>query len=104
LSVKSARPLEIKVAPYTSSGVSEIVVKNGAVAINPIDWFKQSAGNLMFSWIKYLFIVGSDLAGEVVEVGRVSRASRLATVSWAMLSAWPQRATSHPKAHFRNTP
>jgi NADPH:quinone reductase-like Zn-dependent oxidoreductase len=69
LSAKLARPLEITVAPYTSPGISEIVVKNRAVAINPLDWFKQSAGNLMFSWIKYPLIMGSDLAGEVVEVG-----------------------------------
>jgi NADPH:quinone reductase-like Zn-dependent oxidoreductase len=70
LSAKSAKPLEVKSAPYTPPGENEIVVKNGAVAINPLDWFKQAAGNMMFSWIKYPFVMGSDLAGEVVEVGK----------------------------------
>jgi NADPH:quinone reductase-like Zn-dependent oxidoreductase len=63
-------PLEVKIATYTPPGENEIVVKNGAVAINPLDWFKQDAGDMMFSWIKYPFIIGSDLAGEVVDVGK----------------------------------
>ena len=62
-------PFEIKSAPYTSARENEIVVKNGAVAINPIDWIKQDTGNLLFSWIKYPFVLGWDVAGEVVEVG-----------------------------------
>jgi NADPH:quinone reductase-like Zn-dependent oxidoreductase len=70
LTAKSARPLEVKPAPYTPPGENKIVVKNGAVAVNLVDWFKQMAGNIMFSWIKYPFILGSDLAGEVVEVGK----------------------------------
>lgn len=69
LPAKSAR-LEVKHAPYTPPGEDEMVVKNGAVAINPLEWLKQVAGDLMFSWIKYPFIMGSDLAGEVVEVGK----------------------------------
>ena len=70
LTAKTARPLEVKPAPYTPPGENQIVVKNGAVAINPVDWFKQIFGDVMFSWIKYPFILGSDVAGEVVEVGK----------------------------------
>lgn len=70
LSAKSARPLEIKSAPYTPPGPNEIVVKNHAIAINPLEWIKQIAGNYIFSWIKYPFIMGSDLAGEVFVVGK----------------------------------
>jgi NADPH:quinone reductase-like Zn-dependent oxidoreductase len=33
---KNKRPLEVKAAPYTAPGPKEIVVKNGAVAINPV--------------------------------------------------------------------
>jgi NADPH:quinone reductase-like Zn-dependent oxidoreductase len=40
------------------------------LAINPVDWFKQAAGDLMFTWIKYPFVLGSDFAGEVADVGR----------------------------------
>jgi NADPH:quinone reductase-like Zn-dependent oxidoreductase len=64
-----ANPLEVKPAPYTAPRENEIVVKNGAVAINPIDRMKQEMASLIFSWIKYPFILGSDLAGEVVEIG-----------------------------------
>jgi len=68
--------IEVRPAPYRSPGKNEIVVKNGAVAVNPVDWFKQLTGDLMFSWIKYPCILGSDVAGEVVEVGdTVSRFS-----------------------------
>ena len=45
------------------------MVKNAAVAINPLDWAKQDLGALLFSWIKYPFVLGSDVAGEVLEVG-----------------------------------
>lgn len=61
--------LEIKSAPYTAPRENEIVVKNSAVAINPLDWLTQSMGGVMIPWIKYPFILGSDVAGEVVEVG-----------------------------------
>ena len=63
-------PLEVKPAPYTAPRDGEIVVKNHAVAVNPIDWILQVVGSLIFPWIKYPFVLGSDLAGEVIEVGK----------------------------------
>jgi len=62
LGAKHAK-LEVKPAPYTPPREDEIVIKNHAVAINPVDWIKQ------VRWITYPFVLGSDLAGEVVEVG-----------------------------------
>lgn len=62
-------PLEVKSASYSHPRKGEIVIKNHAVAINPIDWIIQVAGNIVSSWIHYPFILGSDLAGEVVEIG-----------------------------------
>ncbi len=62
--------LEVKPAPYTQPHEGEIVVKNYAMAVNPLDWVIQIAGNFAFSWLKYPFILGADLAGEVVEVGK----------------------------------
>ena len=62
-------PLQIKPAPYTPPREDEIIVKNHAVAINPIDWLLQMIGYFIFPWIKTPFVLGSDLAGEVVEVG-----------------------------------
>ncbi|OCL03635.1 oxidoreductase [Glonium stellatum] len=69
LTSPTSKSLEVKSAPYTSPGRNELVIKNGAVAINPADWLKQDLGNMMFGWIKYPFINGTDVAGEVVEVG-----------------------------------
>ena len=60
---------EIKPAPYTGPRENEIIVKNHAVAINPVDWLLPLICDFAFPWIKYPFILGSDVAGEVVEVG-----------------------------------
>jgi len=68
LGAKQAK-LEIKPAPYTPPRENEIVIRNHAVAINPIDWILQDVGSFIFPWIKYPFILGSDCAGEVAEVG-----------------------------------
>jgi NADPH:quinone reductase-like Zn-dependent oxidoreductase len=66
--------LEVGPAPYTAPGDDQIVVRNYAVAINPLDWIIQVAGNVAYRWLKYPTVLGSDVAGEVVEVGKaVSR-------------------------------
>ncbi|KAJ5864572.1 Polyketide synthase enoylreductase [Penicillium soppii] len=61
--------LEVNDAPLVAPTAHQIVIKNGAVAINPVEWCKQLMGNLMFSWIKYPFILGNDCAGEIVQIG-----------------------------------
>jgi NADPH:quinone reductase-like Zn-dependent oxidoreductase len=66
---KKARPFKVGDAPYTPPGPGQVVVKNTAVAINPFDWVLQFIGPAIASYIKYPFIVGTDIAGEVVEVG-----------------------------------
>ncbi|GAB3605544.1 hypothetical protein GCM10027413_09530 [Conyzicola nivalis] len=68
LGPKHAR-LAVGPAPYTRPGPDEIVVRNHAVAINPLDWILQEVGNIIYPWIRYPFVVGSDVAGQVVEVG-----------------------------------
>lgn len=71
---QKAATLKVGTAPYTPASGDMVVVKNAAVAINPIDWLIQSRGDIMFTYLKYPFILGSDIAGEVVEVGKdVSR-------------------------------
>ncbi|MFY9927072.1 MAG: zinc-binding alcohol dehydrogenase family protein [Streptosporangiaceae bacterium] len=62
--------LEVGPAPYTVPGDDQIVVRNYAVAINPLEWIIQVAGNLTYRWLNYPTVLGSDVAGEVVEVGR----------------------------------
>ncbi|KAI3393809.1 hypothetical protein diail_3585 [Diaporthe ilicicola] len=61
--------LEVADAPFpTDVADDEVVIKNKAVAVNPVDWKIQSAPSPIFD-IKYPFILGSDVAGEVVRVG-----------------------------------
>jgi len=62
--------LAIKDAPYTPPGDDQIVVRGHAVAVNPLDWIIQAAGDLSYRWLSYPTVLGSDVAGEVVEVGR----------------------------------
>ncbi len=59
----------IKPAPYTPPHENEIVIRIRAAAINPIDWLMPLIGDFAFPWTKYPTILGSDAAGEVVEVG-----------------------------------
>ncbi|KAL5333396.1 chaperonin 10-like protein [Aspergillus crustosus] len=73
LNAKLDKTLAVKTAPYPSIKPDELVIKNAAVAINPLDWLIQDMGNLVFTWVTYPTVVGTDLAGEVVEVGSAAQ-------------------------------
>lgn len=70
LTSAKVRPLQVAMAPYSSPKTSQITVRNHAIAINPIDRMKQEMGDFLYGWLKYPAILGIDLAGEVVEVGK----------------------------------
>lgn len=91
LETRQARP-EVRTAAYTPPRENEIVVKNHAVAINPIDRLIPVVGNLAFSWIKYPFVLGSDLTGEVAEVSGAVTRFNVGTVF--SLSPWEQTKTA----------
>ncbi|OAK97050.1 GroES-like protein [Phaeosphaeriaceae sp. SRC1lsM3a] len=59
-------PLVVKEAPMPKAGKGEIVIKNHAVAVNPVDWKIQDYGIFLQ---KYPNICGTDVAGEVYDVG-----------------------------------
>lgn len=59
--------LEVGTAPFPELSADEVIVKNHAVAINPVDWKIQSWGGFGLS---YPAILGEDVAGEIVEVGK----------------------------------
>ncbi|KAI4199963.1 MAG: hypothetical protein LQ350_004224 [Teloschistes chrysophthalmus] len=63
---EKVNPLEVKAAPYTSPGQDEIVVKNAALAVNTADHAGQAFAQFPYP---YPFILGEDVAGEIVEVG-----------------------------------
>ncbi|CZT17671.1 related to oxidoreductase [Ramularia collo-cygni] len=60
------KKLRVADSEYPSPGADEIVIKNHAIAINPVDWKIQDHGLFIKNWPA---ILGTDMAGEVVEVG-----------------------------------
>jgi NADPH:quinone reductase-like Zn-dependent oxidoreductase len=55
--------------PYPTPNADQIVVRNHAVAVNPLEWIIQVAGNLAYRWLTHPTVLGSDVAGEIVAVG-----------------------------------
>jgi NADPH:quinone reductase-like Zn-dependent oxidoreductase len=68
--VVQGKPLEVRDAPYTRPGPNEVVVRNAAVAINPVDWLIPNVVKMFGPHIKLPFVFGDDCAGTVVEVGQ----------------------------------
>lgn len=66
---KPRSPLAVSSAPYTPPGPNQIVVRSRAIGVNYCDWAKQDLGSWIFPWAKLPFVMGEDVAGEVVEVG-----------------------------------
>jgi NADPH:quinone reductase-like Zn-dependent oxidoreductase len=67
--VEKYAPLQVREAPYTPPRAHEMVVEVHAVAFNPVDWLIPYVGDFAFPWIKYPFVPGTDISGEVVELG-----------------------------------
>lgn len=61
--------LLVSAAPMPVAGPGEILLRNRALALNPLDELKQWTGNLMFRWLPYPVVLGEDVAGEVVAIG-----------------------------------
>lgn len=65
-----AHPLEVRETPNTTLAPKAIRVRVHALAINPIDHILQTQGtSIGFPHLKYPLVLGSDVAGTVVEVG-----------------------------------
>lgn len=62
-------PLVVRPAPYPTCAPNELIVKTYAIAINPVDAIMQQKGPELFPVLSHPFIMGCDVAGEVVEVG-----------------------------------
>ncbi|KAJ4389742.1 hypothetical protein N0V93_007214 [Gnomoniopsis smithogilvyi] len=62
-------PLEVKAAPYPTPADDEVIIKNHAIAFNPVDYALQEYGPETFPWLTLPNILGFDVAGEVVFVG-----------------------------------
>ncbi|KAI9659374.1 MAG: hypothetical protein M1821_001632 [Bathelium mastoideum] len=62
-----SKPLKVDAAPDQKPGAGEVVIKNAATAVNPVDWKIQDYGIFLEN---YPNILGTDVAGEVHEVGQ----------------------------------
>ncbi|MBP0457965.1 zinc-binding alcohol dehydrogenase family protein [Streptomyces montanisoli] len=56
-------------APRTPPAANEIVVRVRAIAVNPVDGLPGFLYRVVLPWLTFPAVVGSDVAGEVVEVG-----------------------------------
>ncbi|KAL5114580.1 hypothetical protein ACEQ8H_007549 [Pleosporales sp. CAS-2024a] len=61
-----ANPLQVKEASMPTADKGQVVIKNKAVAVNPVDWKIQDYGLFLK---KYPMVLGTDVAGEVHQVG-----------------------------------
>lgn len=63
---KPDTPLKVAQAPMPTTGPGELVIRNAAIAINPLDTHMQKLGVFVQQWPA---VFGCDVAGEVHEVG-----------------------------------
>lgn len=66
LSEEKKHPFEIKESPLGKPEANEILIRNHALAINPIDGLIQTKA---FFPLHYPIILGQDVAGEVISIG-----------------------------------
>jgi NADPH:quinone reductase-like Zn-dependent oxidoreductase len=59
-------PFKVDEAPMPTPGPNEVVVRNYAVAANPVDTAQQDMDRLVSS---YPFVIGTDSAGIISAVG-----------------------------------
>lgn len=64
--IKANTPLQVGDAPLPTAGSGELVVKNAAIAINPLDCHMQDVGVFVQ---QFPAIFGCEVAGIVYEVG-----------------------------------
>ncbi len=60
---------EVRAAPRPTAGPGEVVVRVRAVAVNPVDAITGPLRRIVTPWVRYPTVIGSDVAGELVEVG-----------------------------------
>ncbi len=66
---KRGGDLAVGSATYTSPKAGEVVVRTRAVAVNFVDAMPGFAYRFVLPWLSFPAVIGSDVAGEVVEVG-----------------------------------
>ena len=62
-------PFSVGPADYPTPAAHEVVVRTRAVSINFLDAMPGFAYRFVVPWLKFPAVVGTDVAGEVVEIG-----------------------------------
>ncbi|KAL9109178.1 MAG: hypothetical protein Q9227_006103 [Pyrenula ochraceoflavens] len=88
---ESGTSLQVSDAPLPTAGPGELVVRNAAIAINPLDCYMQDNGVFIQQWPS---ILGCDVAGEVYEAGadvqRFKKGDRVIGHAINLVSGRPQ--------------
>ncbi|KAK4449797.1 chaperonin 10-like protein [Podospora aff. communis PSN243] len=89
---KPGAKLTVSKTTFPSYNPGDVIIKNHAVALNPLDWKRQAFGIMISS---YPAILGSDLAGEVVFSSheRYPAGTRVAAVANGIVSGKPDNAS-----------
>ncbi|KAF7555725.1 hypothetical protein G7Z17_g1955 [Cylindrodendrum hubeiense] len=92
--LKANTPLEVGDAPMPTPGPNELVIRNAAIGINPLDFHMQQSGVFVQQWPA---IFGCDVAGKVHEVGaevrgRFKKGDRVIGHAINLVSGRPQDA------------
>lgn len=97
------KPLEVKEAPSPTPNEHEIVIGVHAVAINPVDRLIAIHGPLFFNWLKFPMILGSDMAGEVVQIGSSVKRFKVGdrVVTMGLGTAKPEQSTGDRESAFQ---
>lgn len=84
--LEAGKPLSINEAAIPEPGAQDIIVRNRAVALNPIDVFQRNTGFMVNA---YPYTLGHDVAGEVHAVGsdvtRFKPGTRVLAHAWGMI-------------------
>lgn len=67
--LKPKGPFEIRSSFLRAPGPGEVVIQVRAVAVNPIDAITGPLRRLVTPWVRYPTVIGSDVAGEITDVG-----------------------------------
>jgi NADPH:quinone reductase-like Zn-dependent oxidoreductase len=60
---------ELRPSARPAPGRGEVVVRVRAVAVNPVDAITGPLRRIVTPWVRYPTVIGSDVAGEVTDVG-----------------------------------
>ena len=86
LTAAKVKPFKIDNAPMPVPDANKVVIRNRAVAINPVDWGMQ-AMEIGITERKYPLIGGFDAAGEITAVGSAVKDFKIGDRVVAMLNA-----------------